>query len=128
MECRICRHPDEVKLINPCKCTDPVHLECLEEWRCKYSRNPYTCEVCNNDYTHFEHLYREFEDLHRESDVVLPITMLLVTAIFVYLTHMNYEFEYWCLLRLEDLARYVRGLQPERIALEVFNSFQPINM
>ena len=45
MTCRIC-FGDELPLRRVCKCADPVHLPCLNQWR----KQMEACEICRERY------------------------------------------------------------------------------
>ncbi len=45
-ECRIC-NVNSKNLINPCKCTDPVCMDCIKKW----SANRTRCEICTELYS-----------------------------------------------------------------------------
>ncbi len=46
LECRICKQ-NKNNLINPCKCTDPVCIDCIKKW----GENRQNCEVCTEPYS-----------------------------------------------------------------------------
>ena len=56
--CKYCLCNDSVNdiLIFPCKCKNPVHINCLREWLLNKEKYHFQCEICK-DFYKYDYIY-----------------------------------------------------------------------
>jgi len=96
LTCRICfENNKKLKLLTPCDCREPIHMECLKMW-IEIKKNPEYCEICKKKYiVDFTIISVQqtaiIVDENNMSFILnnkkLIIILILITLIFIILTY-----------------------------------------